>query len=488
MSQGNEEYNKREVQRISEEHLVVSKGGDTSRTGLLAGSPEAATHTSVPAVIPGTTADNPRNSPAASPSDGIVDALTRAITAGLSVQHQQHHEGRVGGAGMLRLTPQGLELCVEPWTGVTEREDNLQTRFLVFKSTLLAIFAQEGLTDVVVREVPIRVGPTTGGDDLDSLREQFSEYLIERSTKAWNILISSDSYMPILTQILAAGSPSEGWKIFCTYYERRAAREKSRLEDEYREFRMESNECPQSYFDRFAVLRGRLACLGVTFPDPQRHLVRNLAPAFNVMKDILLSQELTIERVENVVTDAYEHGDVQIQRKENDQDGAGYDPVASGSGRDGGGVQTGGRWNSSGFRRRITGPGPGRGHEYHQGGRGPGGLARRGQPRSWGGGKPAEHGQPPPPRPPSNGQQQPWLQAISAHRYSSTATVTQRTVSAPCYGGDAEQFYSIGHNGNGQSYGYYAYLPHEITTHGNGRRYGHDAYPPHENTTPGTSN
>ncbi|CAN0105669.1 unnamed protein product [Ectocarpus sp. 12 AP-2014] len=465
VSQGIEDYNKREVQRISEEHHA-SKGGDTSPTGLPAGSREAATHTSVPAVIPGMTADTPRNSPAASPSDGVVDALARAITAGLSIQHQYHHEGRVG-AGMLRLTPQGLELCVEPWTGVIEREEDVQTRFLVFKSTLLAIFAQEGLTDVVIREVPIRVGPsTTGGDDLDSLREKFSEDLMERSTKAWNILISSITYMPILTQILAAGSPSEGWKIFCTYYERRAAREKSRLEDEYREFRMESNESPQSYFDRFAVLRGRLACFGVTFPDPQRHLVRNLAPAFNVIKEILLSQELTIESVEDVVTDAYEHGDVQIQREEDDQDGAGYDPVASGSGRDGGSVQNGGRWNNSGFRRRIRGPGPGRGHEYHQGWRGHGGLSRRGQPRSWGGVKHAEHGQPPPPRPPSYGQQQPWLQAISAHQFSSTATVTQRTFSAPRYGGDAEEHYSNSHIDNGHPYGYYAYPPHENTTHG----------------------
>lgn len=249
VSQGIEEY-KRQVQRISEEHVVSKKGGETSPTALPAGSPEAAAHTCVPAVIPGTAA-NTRNAPTASPSDGIVDALARAITAGFISVRDQQHQGVGGTAGMLRLTKQGLELCVDPWTGVTEREEELQMRFLVFKSTLLAIFAQEGLTDVVIREVPIKVGPT--GDDLDSLRESFSADLIKRSTKAWNILISSITHMPILTQILAAGSPSEGWKIFCTYYERRAAREKSRLKIEYYEFRMESNESPQSYFDRFAV-------------------------------------------------------------------------------------------------------------------------------------------------------------------------------------------------------------------------------------------
>ena len=73
----------------------------------------------------------------------------------------------------------------------------------------------------------IRVG--LADVDIDTLREKHVPAMLEQALRAWNMLISFIQYLPVLTQILNATSPSEGWQISNKYYQPQAAAEKSKL-------------------------------------------------------------------------------------------------------------------------------------------------------------------------------------------------------------------------------------------------------------------
>ena len=66
--------------------------------------------------------------------------------------------------------------------------------------------------DAVLSKIHIRVG--SEGVDMDSLREIHGPVMVDKCLRACNMLLSSIQYLPVLTQILTAASPSEGWEIF----------------------------------------------------------------------------------------------------------------------------------------------------------------------------------------------------------------------------------------------------------------------------------
>ena len=149
---------------------------------------------------------------------------------------------------------------------------------------------REGVTEAVNSKVHVRVG--LADVDMDARREKQGPAMVEQTLRAWNMLVSSIQYLPVLKQILTPASPSEGLHIFNKYYQPQAATEKSKLTQQYHSFRIEADETPQSYFARFAVLRSRLAFHGTIFSDADahHHLVQNLSPAFRMQKRILLTQ------------------------------------------------------------------------------------------------------------------------------------------------------------------------------------------------------
>ena len=48
--------------------------------------------------------------------------------------------------------------------------------------------------------------------DMDAHREKRGPIMVEQTLRIWNMLIASIQYLPELTQILTAVSPSEGWQ------------------------------------------------------------------------------------------------------------------------------------------------------------------------------------------------------------------------------------------------------------------------------------
>ena len=160
---------------------------------------------------------------------------------------------------------------------------------MVFKSTQLAIFAEDEVMEAVNSKMYIRVG--LADDDVDALRAKHGPVMIYQTLKAWSMLISSIQCLPVLTQILTAASPSEGWQIFDKYYQLKAAAEKSKLTQQCHRFCSETNQTPHSYFGRFAVLYSGLASHGTIFSDTDAHyhLVQNLSPVFSIQKSIILT-------------------------------------------------------------------------------------------------------------------------------------------------------------------------------------------------------
>ncbi|CAN0528214.1 unnamed protein product, partial [Laminaria digitata] len=175
-----------------------------------------------------------------------------------------------------------------------------------------------------------------------------------RAATAWRILICQIVYPAILNLIMAAGSLSEGWKIFKKFYAPQSSADKARLTQAWYDLRMKGNETPDEYFARGSVLRSRLANHGtvITAVDANHQFARRLSPAFAVQKSILLSNaELSCQVLEDVVLSAFSQ--MEMAREEEERNGTGHALVAPDwSGRGFGGVQNGGRGERGGRGRR----------------------------------------------------------------------------------------------------------------------------------------
>ena len=71
--------------------------------------------------------------------------------------------------------------------------------------------------EAVDSKVHIKVG--LADLDIDALREKHGPVMEENTLRAWNMLIYSIQYLPVLTQIFTATSPGKGWQIFNKYYQ-----------------------------------------------------------------------------------------------------------------------------------------------------------------------------------------------------------------------------------------------------------------------------
>lgn len=147
--------------------------------------------------------------PSANPAvDDNARTLADALTGRLHVSSGDM--GRVPiNTGTVRMTETKR---LAPWDGVFKQGEDEQAKFFIFRSNMVAMFAQEGVREVVLAEERIRVGKE--GVSMDELRRVHSSDSVEKAITAWNLLITSITYMPILTQIIADGSPSGGWKFF----------------------------------------------------------------------------------------------------------------------------------------------------------------------------------------------------------------------------------------------------------------------------------
>ncbi|CAB1101632.1 unnamed protein product [Ectocarpus sp. CCAP 1310/34] len=265
-------------------------------------------------------------SPSPNPSaDDLTNSIANAIAGRL--QTSSGDIGAVPHSGALRMTESRR---VAPWDGVFKQEGNdLQQKLLIFKSSMVARFAQEGVHEVVMSDEDIPVGKH--GANMAQLRTQFDALRVAKAIAAWNLLISSISYMPILSEVVSDGSPSGRWMIFLKYYEPQARAEKKRLLKEYHSFYMKSGEIPQEYFGRFYILRSRLASHGTIYPDNEAndHLVSALSSDYTLERRMLHNMaDLTLQKIEQSVKDAY--ADLVRAREEEQQSGVGHAFVASG--------------------------------------------------------------------------------------------------------------------------------------------------------------
>ena len=87
--------------------------------------------------------------PSASPStDDIARTLAAALTGRLQISPRDM--GRVpSSAATLRMTEVKR---LAPWDGVFKQGEDEQAKFLIFRSNMVAMFAQEGVREVVLTE------------------------------------------------------------------------------------------------------------------------------------------------------------------------------------------------------------------------------------------------------------------------------------------------------------------------------------------------
>ena len=159
--------------------------------------------------------------PTPNPSaDELADAIATAMARRLQTSRDI---GAVPHPATLRMTESRR---IEPWDGVFKSGDSRQQKLLIFRSSMVARFAQEDVHEVVMSNQDIPVGRQ--GISMTDLKTEYGEQKVAKATVAWNVLITSISYMPILSEIVSDGSPSGGWRIFLKYYEPQAKAEKKR--------------------------------------------------------------------------------------------------------------------------------------------------------------------------------------------------------------------------------------------------------------------
>ncbi|CAB1107700.1 unnamed protein product [Ectocarpus sp. CCAP 1310/34] len=281
--------------------------------------------------------------PSPNPSaDELANAIATAMAGRL--QTSSGDIGAVPHPATLRMTESRR---IEPWDGVFKSGDNKQQKLLIFRSSMVARFAQEDVHEVVMSNQDIPVGRQ--GISMVNLKTEYGDQKVAKAVVAWNLLITSISFMPILSEIVSDGSPSGGWRIFLKYYEPQAKAEKKRLLKEYHSFAMHAGENPQEYFGRFSILRSRLASHGTVYPDNEAndHLVSALSSDYKLEKKLLdRTPDLNFEQIEDSVKEA--HTDLVRAREEEQKSGVGHAFVASGAPRGDGRVPNGSSGNGDG--------------------------------------------------------------------------------------------------------------------------------------------
>ena len=199
-----------------------------------------------------------------------------------------------------------------------------------------AYFGQQRCLEAVESLTPIKVGQPNV--DRLALEAEFGVELVDQEYRAWSILINTILYKPLLLQIQALGSPSEGWNFSKKFYAPQSAAAKARLTQAWYSFGMKDGEAPIEYFARGSALRNQLGTHGVIHTDNEvnQHFARNLTPDYSVQKSILLAKdELTRKVLEDVVLNAY--GEMEMAKEKGTRDGKGHALFVADSGGRGNG-------------------------------------------------------------------------------------------------------------------------------------------------------
>ena len=161
---------------------------------------------------------------------------------------------------------------------------------------MTALPRQEGVLDVV--ETDEHMKAALAGANQEALMKEHGEAKVHKANRAWNHVSRRITHPSILSQIWAAGSPIERWKIFKKHYDvHQADAKKSRLTQSWHNLKIKDGEPSIEYFSRGSVIRSKLSSHGVMFSDQEdnRHFARNLSHVFGVRNSILLANECRFE-------------------------------------------------------------------------------------------------------------------------------------------------------------------------------------------------
>ena len=118
--------------------------------------------------------------------------------------------------------------------------------------------------------------------------QELVQETVERPGRAFSTLVSVMTPMPRLRQIIAAGSPSQGWARFKKLDATQSAAETNKLPQPWQRLTTKDGEPPNEYCSSGSVLRTRLRSHGMGFTDQNanQHFVRNPFPSFGVQNRV----------------------------------------------------------------------------------------------------------------------------------------------------------------------------------------------------------
>ena len=121
----------------------------------------------------------------------------------------------------------------------------MQQKVMIVEGQMNALLWEAGCLEAVETTVSIKEGRLESSEA--ALNAEFGEALVKKASAAWNILGSQITDLPILNQIFAAGSPSEGCSIFGKLYAPQSAAEKARITQPWCGLNMKDKEPPNEY-------------------------------------------------------------------------------------------------------------------------------------------------------------------------------------------------------------------------------------------------
>ena len=100
----------------------------------------------------------------------------------------------------------------ETFDGSLKVGEDPQQKGLIFTSQMNVYCGQQRCLEAVESLTPIKVGQPNV--DRMASKADFGAELVNQAYRAWSILINAILYNPLLLQIQALGSPSEGLEMF----------------------------------------------------------------------------------------------------------------------------------------------------------------------------------------------------------------------------------------------------------------------------------
>ena len=105
--------------------------------------------------------------------------------------------------------------------------------------------------------------------DLDELMNTHGREIVEKSQSVWEIMLLKIRYTPVANNILASGSPQQGWTSFLRFYEDRGNAERARLIREWHDLQQGEDESALEYLTRAETLRMLLESYGAGYGEQE---------------------------------------------------------------------------------------------------------------------------------------------------------------------------------------------------------------------------